>query len=293
MARSPVLPKHVHHGLWLLFVPFTVALILLVFQYLGRNDPLPYRLQQQTIANAQNQAKLKANHLSTVGPPAAEISKGNATAVPTRVAPTTPAPTYTVAGPSGATGQQGPGPTDAQVQTAVGRYFHAHPVRAPVSAAQLTADAASYVARYLRTHPAPAGKTGGTGPSGVPGEPGVDGSPGPSGAQGPAPTDAQIATAVQQYLPGAVAAYLIANPPAAGPAGSTGPSGPSGASGPPGETGAQGETGATGPPIASWSWTDPDTGVVHVCTRSGGTVDAPTYSCTSETPAGPSDTATP
>lgn len=229
MARSPVLPRHIHRGLWLIFVPFVVALIFFALRWTFPSTPtVDYRLQQQTISNAQNQAKLQANHIATVGPPAAAISKGNATAVPTKDAPTTPAPTYTV------------GPTDAQVQAAVARYFRAHPVKAPVSAAQITQDAAAYVAAYLRTHPAPSGKRGATGPSGVPGSPGAEGSPGASGAAAPPPTDAQIAAAVQQYLPGAVAAYLIANPPASGPAGSPGPSGPSGAAGDPGPSGAPG-----------------------------------------------------
>lgn len=267
MSRSPVLPRHAHRGLWLLFTAFVAALVFFVLRSLFPTTPtVDYRLQQQTINAQQNQSKLLANHLSTVGPPATEISKGNASAEPTRVAPTTPAPTYV-----GVQGPAGPGPTNAQVLTAVGHYFAEHPPKPPVSAAQITAQAASFVAKYLRAHPAPKGDTG------------ASGSPGATGVPGPGPSDQQIAAAVQDYLPAAVAVYLAANPPASGPAGSTGPEGPQGSQGPQGSPGVDGSPGRG---ITHVNVQRQDDGSCDLITTytDGSTEDAGAVSCPSPPP---------
>jgi hypothetical protein len=105
---------------------------------------------------------------------------------------------------------------------------------------------------------------------------------GDAGPPGPGPTDAQVLAAVAAYLkanppaagpPGpagaagpagkdgatpstdqiaaAVARYLAANPPAAGPAGAAGATGPSGPTGDPGPAGPAGASGPAGPAGAS------------------------------------------
>jgi hypothetical protein len=129
----------------------------------------------------------------------------------------------------GAAGPQGPGPSDAQVQTAVTVYLSAHPPAASASTAQIE-DA---VSTYLLVHPP---------------------------AAGPGPTQGQIASAV--------ASYMAANPAPSGPAGPTGAAGSSGATGPPGPQGPQGPVGATGAPPAGWSWTDAK-GVTYNCVEDG------------------------
>ena len=100
----------------------------------------------------------------------------------------------------------------------------------------------------------PTGPPGPTGPSGAPGADGQSGANGQDGARGPS------------GLPG--------------PSGSPGPPGPTGPSGPPGP---RGESGARGAPPATWTWTD-SVGRRQSCTRSGGSADAPQYSCTAQPP---------
>jgi hypothetical protein len=105
--------------------------------------------------------------------------------------PNVPPPAVIISAIPGATGQQGPGPSDAQITSAVAAYLEAHPVPG-VSGAQVAAGVASYLAA----------------------------SPAPSGPAGPGPSDQQIADAV--------AAYMSANPAPSGPAGRDGSNGADG-----------------------------------------------------------------
>lgn len=175
--------------------------------------------------------------------------------------PGVPPPQVIISGAAGATGAQGPGPSDAQVQAAVDVYLLEHPPSASVPAAQVEADVAS----YLALHPP---------------------------APGPPPSDAQVATAV--------AAYMAVHPAPSGPPGSPGASGEPGQVGPSGPAGAQGpagQNGADGSPPAGWTWTDPS-GNTYDCAKDDQT-PAPHYTCTarpspSASPSGsPSQSASP
>lgn len=161
----------------------------------------------------------------------------------------------------GAAGPQGPGPSDAQVQTAVSVYLASHPPTASASTVQIE-DA---VTAYLLLHPP---------------------------AAGPAPTATQISSAV--------ATYMAANPAPSGPAGPTGAAGNAGATGATGPQGPQGPVGASGPPPAGWSWTDP-TGVTYNCVEDNQSpsphytcepASSPSPSPSSPSPSAPSSPAT-
>lgn len=149
---------------------------------------------------------------------------------------------------------------------------------------------------------------------------------GPAGAPGPGPSDAQVQADVDGYLiehppsgtvpasevTSAVAVYLEANPPAAGPgptqaqisdavatymAANPAPAGPAGAAGATGNTGAQGDPGVAGPAgpsgpqgdpgpdPAGWTWTDP-AGITYSCIEDDQT-PAPHYTCSAESPVSP------
>lgn len=108
--------------------------------------------------------------------------------------PVVPPPQVIISGVAGAPGIQGPGPSDAQVASAVAAYLTAHPVPG-VSGEQV----AAAVTAYLIATPAPSG---------------------PSGPPGPGPSDQQVASAV--------AAYMAANPAPSGPPGAAGKDGANG-----------------------------------------------------------------
>lgn len=167
----------------------------------------------------------------------------------------------------GATGAQGPGPSDAQVQAAVDEYLAVHPPSGTVPAAQVEADVTS----YLALHPP---------------------------APGANASEAQVAAAV--------AAYMGVHPVPSGPAGSpgasgaaggqgpVGPAGPQGDQGPAGAQGAQGGQGAPGPACPSGYSQQPEVVNGHnalVCEQDAPPSPTPTPSDTS-TPA-PAPTATP
>lgn len=187
-------------------------------------------VQALTTAGAQNQSKLKTNHLTPVGPPIASISAGKATPVATENAPVTPAPTYTQVVPVK--------PTQEQVTHGVDAYFDAHPPTFPFSTNTVITRLVPYVTAYLKAHPAKDGTNG---------APGASGSPGLTGPAGPRPTDDQINVAVQTFLPAAVANYLTANPAPSGPPGSPGAQGSPGVDGTNGTNGSDGATGPQGP----------------------------------------------
>jgi len=209
MAKHPDLPparRTVLRTTQLTFLAaFTAIALYIAFV---RLPELAFRLGQQTTSNQQNQAKLQANHLKPVGAPAAEISRGNAKAVPTLEAPTTPAPVYvTVTGPvgpsgangsAGATGPRGPrgargprgikGPSGATGVTGVGDTGAPGPAGPPgVSGAPGPAG--------------PPGVAGDPGPAGVQGDPGPEGPAGPTGPAGPACPDTYTLTTEQAPPP--------------------------------------------------------------------------------------------
>lgn len=142
------------------------------------------------------------------------------------IKPDQPPPAKIIA-ESGPPGPQGPGPSDAQVQTAVQAYLVAHPIAGqPPTDTQV----AAVVAVYMTQHPAPSGAAG------------------PTGAQGPPPSDAQIAAAV--------AAWEQTHPAPSGPPGPPGPTGvgetgPQGPQGEPGSAGPSGPAGSPGPACPS------------------------------------------
>jgi len=167
------------------------------------------------------------------------------------ISPSAPPPASIIAqaGPAGPQGEQGPGPSDAQVQLAVDGYLAANPPTPAVSSVAL----ATAVAAYLALHP-----------------------PEP----GPPPSNAQVATAV--------AAYMAVHPAPSGAPGSPGPQGSPGVgeTGPPGAQGPAGRDGAPGGPPAGWTWTDPS-GNTYDCAQDGQT-PAPHYTCTARPGPSPS-----
>jgi hypothetical protein len=180
------------------------------------------RVDQLSTLAAQNQAKLQALGQKPVGPDPASISAGKATAPPTEQAPLSPAPIYV----------NSIEPSQERVNTGVRVYFTKHPPKAPITAAQVVAKVVPYVTSYLKAHPAKPGKKGDTGASGAPCDPDQNlDCKGPAGKDAPPPSDEQVATAVQAFLPAAVAAYFTANPPPSGPAGPSGSPGPQGPKG--------------------------------------------------------------
>jgi hypothetical protein len=117
-------------------------------------------------------------------------------------------------------GPRGPGPTSAEIQSAVASYLAAHPP--PAGRAPTAAEVSTAVAQYLTANP----PTPGRAPTAAeiaaavatyfaanPPRDGQDGQP------GRAPTEAEIQAAVDNYL--------AAQPPAAGPAGPACPDGSS------------------------------------------------------------------
>ncbi len=181
-------------SVWLLAVLAVLVLVWMVTRLGAASDQLDAQRQQlgvQNTAIAQlaaglgtTEQQLKAHGISPSAPPPASI--------------------IAQAGPPGPQGEQGPGPSDAQVQAAVDVYLGQHPPTGTVPAEVV--DAAVTV--YLTQHPP---------------------------APGPPPSDAQVAAAV--------AAYMAANPApsgAPGPSGSPGSSGQDGAPGPAGPAGAPG-----------------------------------------------------
>jgi hypothetical protein len=174
-----------------------------------------------------------------------------------------PAPVAPVTGAQGPRGEQGPGPSQQQIDAAVAGYLAAHPPAPGKDATAAQVSAA--VGAYLSAHPP------------LPGRPPTaeeiagavstycsahGGCAGPSGQDA---TDSQVAQAV--------AAYCGRSPsPCQGPAGADGPSGP------PGPSGDQGAAGPPGSPPAGWTYTDA-LGLQHTCTRDNSDDSSPTYNC--------------
>lgn len=210
---------------------------------------LVLRGQVADVAGQQSTAAVAAQRL------AAQIRQHGLT-------PVVQAPAPIVVQPVVITGKQGPGPTQQQIDNAVIDYFAAHPPGATPAMVGVQ------VAAYLTAHP-----------------------PKP----GPPPTPAQIATAAADYI----AAHAADFQGVAGTAGTNGANGSPGADATDAQVASavtaycdahsqcQGPTGATGPqgpPVASWSWQDPTSGVTETCTRdSGSPDDAPTYTCRADT----------
>jgi collagen triple helix repeat protein len=164
------------------------------------------------------------------------------------------------AGATGATGDPGVGvgPTAAEIGAAIDVYCQARNgcltvLSQPEIVAAVTVYCATVDCRGPPGEPGPAGGSGiqgvsgpagqngadGTpGTPGAPGAAGADGAPGAPGGVGPGPTVAEIDAAV--------AAFLAANPPPAGPPGANGVDGLPGANGVDGQPGPQGEPGPAG-----------------------------------------------
>jgi hypothetical protein len=127
------------------------------------------------------------------------------------------------AGPPGAVGERGPGPSDAQVAAAVASYCQVS--RSCGGKLPTAQQVAAAVSSYCRGGAC----VGHAGPAGRPGVAGAAGAPGSPGETGPAPTTAEIAAAVTAYCSGG----RCTGP--TGPAGSTGSTGPAGPAGRDGE----------------------------------------------------------
>lgn len=194
------------------------------------------------VARARGQALGTANaKLTQNGIPAVKPTDAKPTPGKTDVGPTTPATTPKVEGgqqgETGAQGEQGPGPSPAQVKNAVADYCDAHsgckggPTKAQVAAAVITYCTAKDDCQ------GPAGEDG-TDATGEPGQSGKSGSPGASGEPGRAPTADEISAAV---------AAFCADGACRGPAGPAGSKGDTGASGQPGRDGNDGKPGADAP----------------------------------------------
>jgi hypothetical protein len=250
---------------WTVAVAAVVAIVLAVmlvmlFQISAASRQLDDLRTQQTL-----QAKVVSD-LSTNLAGAQEQLKQHG------IKPSQPPPAQIIAqaGPPGAVGPQGPGPSDAQVQAAVQAYLSAHPIAGqPPTQDQV----AAVVAVYMAQHPPAAGS------------PGATGAVGPTGVTGPGPSDAQIAAAVAVWESAhpVVAPSGPAGPSgpqgATGPSGigQTGPAGPQGSQGVPGIPGPTGASGATGPPPAGWVYADP-LGGSHTCLPDSQT-PSPHYTC--------------
>jgi len=217
-------------------VALAVAIYSTVYNHIA-SDRLNHQGQIiSALSSAQNadDAQLKAHGLTPAAPPAASL----------------------IAGPPGPQGSQGPGPSDAQVATAVAAYLQQHPI---AGQPPTTDQVAAVVAVYLAQHPSAAGPAG------------------------PGPSDSQIQAAV--------AVWETAHP-TVGPSGPSGPPGASGPSGPPGvgATGPQGESGSpggpgpsgpSGPAPSGWVWVEtPPIGnpKTHTCVPSTAG-PSPYYSC--------------
>lgn len=236
MTRSPYIPPISRRSVFyiglVILAAFTLGFVLWVNyvripQSQSNQNRLNRIVSQLSTLGEQNQAKLKALGQKPVGPPAPSVSAGKATAPPTNEAPVTPAPTYV----------EQVQPSQTQVDAAVSVYFAVHPPRLPFTTQAVVNKLVPYVTKYLHEHPAAAGKNGKNGAT---------------GKDGPPPTEQQIDTSVQTFLPAAVAAYLTTNPPPSGPSGPVGPVGPSGPLGaacdPNVNPDCIGPSGATGPP---------------------------------------------
>ena len=116
-------------------------------------------------------------------------------------------------GPAGARGERGPGPTDAQVDSAVAAYFANHDAVSPGAIAVYVGNylrshppgptpgqVSDSVASYLREHPAPSGSPGAPGKDGTSGTDGAAGPAGPQGERGPGPTADEVASGVRSYM---------------------------------------------------------------------------------------------
>lgn len=226
LVAKPTIPDKKTNAIIGFVIVSAITLGLVLWLYLVRipqahqaRNRLGDTVAQLSTLAAQNQAKLQALGQKPVGPPAPSVSAGKATAPPTSEAPVTPAPTY----------EQQLQPTQSQVTAGVSVYFTLHPPKLPFTTQTVVNKLIPFVTAYLHSHPAPAGKNG---------------TDGKNGTNGAAPNEQQIDSAVQTFLPAAVAAYFTANPP---PSGATGPSGaacdpdvnlkcvgPSGATGEPG-----------------------------------------------------------
>lgn len=184
------------------------------------------RARGQALGTAN--AKLTQNGIPPVTPTRAKPEPGN-----TNLGPTTPSSTPSAERRlKGDQGDQGPGPTEAQVANAVTDYCAKHdgckggPTQAQVAAAVLT---------YCKGDQCdgPAGKPG----EDATGKPGASGSPGASGEPGRAPTADEISDAVAAYC---------ATGACTGPKGDVGDTGPAGPAGQPGSDGSDGQPGADG-----------------------------------------------
>lgn len=167
----------------------------------------------------------------------------------------------TVSPQPGPAGPQGPGPTDAQIQTAVAAYFAAHPVinDTPPSPSVVQA----FVTAYLVAHPAPQGSPG---PAGSPGSTGQTGATGATGANGRgifniACNDTHLVVTYDDS------------------AGTTQDLG-SGSCG----QGPQGPQGEPGKPVASYSYTvhGPLGDTSYTCTWDGESETSPHYDCSQQ-----------
>lgn len=115
-------------------------------------------------------------------------------------------------GPAGDVGDQGPGPSNAQVALAVANFCSGNNCDGPGPSATQVAQAVTLFCNANGECRGPEGApgapgqnaTGAPGPSGVPGAdatgaPGAPGAAGPDGPQGPPPTDQQVADAVNNF----------------------------------------------------------------------------------------------
>lgn len=168
----------------------------------------------------------------------------------------------TVSAQPGPSGPQGPGPSDAQVETAVAAYFAAHPVINDTPPDPATVQA--FVDAYLVAHPAPAGSPGATGSPGANGQTGATGATGPAGSNGRGISNIACSDThlVVTYDDSAGTTQDLG-------AGSCG----------------QGPKGDQGEPVASYSYTVPGalgTSQTYNCVWDGESKTAPHYSCTQQ-----------
>lgn len=201
--------------LWVLALMFAFMAATLGYRTFVLDPEQHARADATTTALKQEQAHAISNGIQTVAPPADSIADGKATAPPTDKVPTSPTTVI----------NQTIAASAPMVRQAVAEWFAAHPVKTPsVDLAalkeKLVPDVARFVSSYLAAHPPAPGAPGSPGVNGHNGHNGADGH---DGEPGHTPTAEEIAAVVTTYLPAAVADYLTANPPAAGP---TGPSGP-------------------------------------------------------------------
>lgn len=198
-------------------------------------------LTGQRAQNAEESARTLAEQVTEACEDPARVARNDLGYLCERADEVAADPAEAAQGPTGSPGPRGPGPTVAQIESAVSTVLDEQP---DLTRDQITSE----VTAHLTANPPPPGEDGrpptsdeiSTAVSAYCSSGACTGEPGETGDRGPGPTDEQIAEAVAEYCnergecrgaPGerGERGESITGPP--GPAGPAGPAGPSGEDG--------------------------------------------------------------